>query len=522
MLITRRWQNECGLPDDVQESIAAELERIARGLILGKRSDRDTRRLASTELQRLAVEAGINMPKKKLATLCALTDAWVSRFVEMKAARDFQSDHKHFSDKHEHRILRDLTERPMEVLMGDVHKVDMNIKDAIQSGIPNLVMSAKEAAKTGRLTIRVAIIGWMDGSSHYLWATIVILGAGQGVTQQDVAKSLYDVMTCPWGGIPSEFMIDNGSEYKALAEAVMRFCAMSEMSGLGVIKSRPYSPEGKGRIEGAFGILEKRFLSALPGYIGGDRMNSPTKSKGKLVDPYPHGPRRLISDIYQAVDQFNGTAQHGNLGGLSPKGMMNAKIEQTGWTAQKPSSELFDLVFSKSIERDIRQGGVEFDNRVYQGDVLAKLTGAKQVEFLVPMRDPEGPVICFHEGVIHWLHSEKFALNDRGGAKRKGTAVKLQKDEMKRRIATADSNVDVQRLLTESADAGPVVFNSPDEWTFGTIDKAGVLCGPMTEVEAEDAEDARNRKEIEDYLAVKRGNKREASGGNRIGPSSAT
>jgi len=521
--ITRRWQDGCGLPEAVQDAIAAKLEGIARGLIMKGRSDRATRRLAGTELQRLSAEAGVTLPKAGLAALCKLTGAWVSRFRQMKAARDYTSDHKRYSDNHEYRVHRTLTAVPMEVLMGDVHRVDMSIADAIATCDPRLVMGAKNAQAAGRKTIRLAIIAWMDGSSHYLWATPVILGPGQGITQQDVARSLYEVITCPWGGIPREILIDNGGEFGALAEAVARFCAMAGIAGLGVVKSAPYSPEGKGRLEGAFGILEKRHVSALPGYIAGDRMNSPTKSKGKPVDPYPHGPDQLLADILEAVRQFNGEPQDGQLGNLSPKGMLGAKIAATGWKAQgMPDEATFDLVFSKEVCRDVRKGSVTINNRAYSGPVLAELIGEKQVPFLVPLRDPEGPIICFRNNVIHQLHAETFALNDRDGAKHKGKMVRLQKAEMKRRIALADPTVNVQQLLTASADMGPVACNPPDVWTFGSIDKAGVIGAPMTEEAAAEAEEARNREFYKEYHAFRGGGERGASGGNRNSPSCAT
>jgi hypothetical protein len=273
------------------------------------------------------------------------------------------------------------------------------------------------------------------------------------------------VITCPHCGIPREILIDNGSEYKALAEAVARFCAMAEIAGLGVIKSRPYSPEGKGRLEGAFGILEARHLSALPGYIAGDRMKSPTKSKGRRVDPYPHGADKLVSDIHLAVAQFIGTPQQGQLAGLSPKGMPEARIRETGWHAQVPDEATFDLVFSKEVPRDVRKGAITIGNRKYYGDVLAKPIGAKDVPFLVPMRDPEGLIICVQDGVIHWLNHDSFAVNDRDGAKRKGATVKLQVAEVKRHVATADQSVDVQHMLSDSADLAYVACNTPDAWT---------------------------------------------------------
>lgn len=364
---TRQWQDGCDLPEGVQVRIAKQMEGIARGLLLKGRNARETRRLAATEHQRLSVEVGVTFPRADLAALCKLTDAWVSRSGEMKSVRDFAADHKRYSDNHEFRVrlTLTLTRTPMEVLMGDVHRGDMTIADAIATR--------------------------------------------------------------------------------------------------------------KGRLKGAFGVLERRHVSALPGYLAGDRMNSPTKSKGKPVDPCPHGPERLLPDILIVVTQFNGTPQDGQLGGLSSKGMLGARIAATGWTVQVPDEATFDLAFSKEVRRDVHKGSITIDNRPNYGPVLTDLNGARQVPFLIPLRDPEGPIICFRNNVIHRLHEETFALNDRDGAWHKGTITRLQKAEIYRCVATADGTVHVQQFLSASGDMGPVACNPPDAWTFGTIDKAGVL-----------------------------------------------
>lgn len=517
--IARDWHKGCGLPEDVQSSIAKALEKTARGMILKGRSDRNTRVLCQTELARMSREAGVDLPQRVLLDMCRLSSSWVTRWREMKPVHLHDRDHKTYTDRHEFHVRRTLTALPMEVLYGDVHHVDLSIAEAIVSQWKVLRRAAKKAQKDGLLSIRVSLIGWLDGSSHYLWATPVILGPGQGITQQDVTRSLHEVFACPYGGVPRKIVIDNGSEYKALADAVTRFCAMGDMGHFGVVHCRPYGPEGKGRLEGAFGILEKTFLSALPGYIAGDRMKSPTKSKGKRIDPYPHGPERLLSDLHLAVLQFNGTAQHGDLAGLSPKAMLEAKIHENDWKADRIKDEaMFDLVFSRSEHRDVIQGSISIGGRRYSGDVLATLTGAKQVEFLVPIRDPEGPVICWQDGVIHWLKEETFDLNDRNGARRKGELVKLEKSEIDRRRALADQNVDVQAMLTAAADCEPVQFNPPNEWSMGSFDKAGVLGGTITQEAAE----VENRDFLKEYLASKREVGRGASGGNRNSPSCAT
>lgn len=395
----------------------------------------------------------------------------------------------------------------------------MSVAEARRSLFAEVRQAGKRADKQGLVSIRVSIIGWLDGSSHYLWATPVILGPGQGITQRDVARSLFDVVTCPHGGIPREIVIDNGGEFGAIGEAIARFAAMSDISGLGVVKSRPHSPEGKGRLEGAFGILEHRFLSALPGYIAGDRMKSPTKSKGNPVNPYPHGPERLVEDILLAVAQYNGTAQEGQLGGLSPKAMLEARA--TGWTAQVPDADTFDLIFSREVRRDVRKGSITIGGKGYSGAVLARRVGEKQVPFLVPSREPDGPILHVRTDeetgrlVIHRLYSEAFDLDDRAGAIRKGEMVKLQNAEMKRRKATADLGVDVQALLSAGADLDPVSVNPPDTWSISTLDKAGVIGGAMTEEEAATAENARDRTDIEEFLALAGPKSRGANGSNR-------
>ena len=344
--ITRAWEKGCGLSTEKQTEIAATLARTASGLIAKGRSSRTTVRLCVKALQGLTAEAGAMLSKTELTVICKLNSHWVKRFEQMKAVNLYDRDHKAFSDKHEFKVARGLTAIPMEVLYGDCHQVDLMVADALKSTNAKVRAAAKDAESQGLTRIRLTIVGWLEGSSHYLWATPVLLGPGQGITQQDVARSLWEVLRCPHGGIPQTIVIDNGGEFGALAEAVMRFCAMAEMSGLGTVTCKPYSPESKGRLEGAFGILEKTFLSALDGYIAGDRMKSPTKSKGKPRDPYKKGAVSLIADVNLALQQYCGWPQDGDLGGLSPKAMLESKIAATGWLLYYATGETSRTIVS--------------------------------------------------------------------------------------------------------------------------------------------------------------------------------
>ncbi len=205
--------------------------------------------------------------------------------------------------------------------------------------------------------------------------------------------------------------------------------------------------------------------------------------------------------------------------------MLEDKAEATGWQAQQITAEedvLFDLVFSREERRDVRQGTVTIGKRRYSGPVLASMIGEQQVPILVPWRDPDGPVIVFRDGVVHYLTHEEFGVIDPAGAVRKSEMVALQHAEIKRRIAQADTSVDVQQMLSDAADLSPVKHNEPARWGFGAIDKGGFLVAPISEEDARERDDAKVRADMEEFLAFGRPEKREAGGGNRQSSLDAT
>ncbi|WP_296644069.1 hypothetical protein, partial [Roseinatronobacter sp.] len=88
----------------------------------------------------------------------------------MRIVHAFERDNKRFTDRHEFHVKRGLTARPMQALMGDAHTVDLT--------------SGQKAF----------LIAWMDCSSGYIWATPVMTRGNQGISQRDVANSLYEVV----------------------------------------------------------------------------------------------------------------------------------------------------------------------------------------------------------------------------------------------------------------------------------------------------------------------------------------
>lgn len=61
--------------------------------------------------------------------------------------------------------------------------------------------------------------------------------------------------------------------------------------------------------------------------------------------------------------------------------------------------------------------------------------------------------------------------------------VSLQRHELARREAKADTQLDVQQMLSDAADLGPVHHNAPDR-AFTGLDKGGFTGAPISEEEA--------------------------------------
>ena len=157
VFVVKRWDDRVCLPDAVKAKIAAELHRTAAGMIVARDiSDRKIIDACAAELMRLTVEAGAIISKAELIDACKLNSHWVKAFRQYRPVHQFRRDHKAWSDNHQARVQRELEALPMDVLYGDEHYIDV------------ILAALKEP-------IRVHLIGWLDGSSHYLWATLVIL-----------------------------------------------------------------------------------------------------------------------------------------------------------------------------------------------------------------------------------------------------------------------------------------------------------------------------------------------------------
>lgn len=493
VLITREWDGAVDLAEDARAKIAQALNEKARSMIANDgTSNREVIRICERWLVCACLDAGSQLSRAQLGPVCALNQKWAGQFDHYRLLHAKTKDHKAWQDYAVPRIGRALPDRPMDVLIGDVHYVDIAVAE-------------------GKHPVRARLIAWMDAASHFIWVTPVFLGKGQGVRQEDVAESLSQVALCPHGGIPLEYYLDNGSEYAALSAAMARLSVAADMQ-FGVTLAKPYAAQSKGLIEGCFNIIEGIF-KGLPGWIGGDRTNKKSVRKGQVVAPYGKGLAALEADIRAAVAIYNDRPQRraGRLGGLSPLQMLEAKIAASEFVARQPSEEVFDMVFSRQEVRAVRSGVITIDGRTFEGPCLDTIMAGDKVEVLVPLRKDKGRAFIKHRGRdLGWVQIMPiFAHSDRGGARfqgeleaRKGRAVAA----LAATVNPAESTFENQKSLVERLVPNAPV---PEFWATTAIDKT-ILPKPQRDIEAE--EDERLRAFNDDVFPMK---DRRASDGHR-------
>ncbi|MBR3371907.1 MAG: DDE-type integrase/transposase/recombinase [Rhodobacteraceae bacterium] len=499
VLVTRAWDRGIDLDDDQKRDVADLIAKRGRSMAANDGTpDRKIIELCENVLRDECLARGSKMHPRVLASVCKLNTKWCAGIDTDQARLDYlrKNDHKVWQDKCVNRVRRALHHQPMGLLIGDVHYVDMLVTEAMHSGRSDLIHAGAAAQSAGRETIRVRLIAWMDAASLFAWVTPVFLAKGQGITQADVAQSLAQVAFCPHGGIPNEFYLDNGGEYKALPDSMTQLANLADME-FGMTLAKPYSPTSKGDIEGFFNILEG-ILKGLPGWIGGDRTNKKSENKGKVVQPYTKGIAALEADIASAVMIYNDRRQSGRLKGLSPLDMLNRKIKETGFEARVPSEEAFDLIFSRSERRTIRQNAIHYDKRQWHTPALDDLPMGEEVEIRVPLRKGADRIFVRRGKTdLGWAEPMRvFEHGDRDGARYQAQLEKGRNAAVDRIAATIDPNVSTFEYQKAAVRRTAPDANPPQSWTTGidkTRDRATVA-----EIEAD--EDAARRAEINEIL----------------------
>lgn len=451
--VNSKWDKACPLPDTEKCIIAAALEDHIRGQHRNLAPERKIDALASAKLQELCKDAGwLDAPLIRPGLHL------VRKFKSSRRPGIQEKDAKLFHDKYRPSIHRSRPRWPMDCVFGDVHPDDI------------LILREDGSEATARM------IAWFDMASHDVFYNLVQLPKGKSITQADIIASFIEMVQA-WG-LPKRLYLDNGSEYLdkdfiAGLEMLQGLCSgfslhlasADEIDSVGgfetdapdeerkrTVRARPYNARAK-VIEAFFSWLN-RFLQAIPGYIGGDRMRKKTHNVGKRPKPFPGSFEQLRTGPHaEAVAFYRNEPQGGSMGWKSPNQL---KREAYADPAYEPPPAVDDATllaaFAKVHRKPVQHGGIKFTDGEefwYWDDELIAVMGEKievrrakwKPEYILWIKPDGSPVLIRRD-----IYFDPF---DTGGAKEQSRREGLLKRHVSgiRRISPpTDVVADMARL----------------------------------------------------------------------------
>lgn len=460
VLITRKWDAQVKLPTAIKEGIADDLQRYIRSLWSnGTAGWRHVCQLATTKLIELTQDAGWNVEPENLPDICDVNRSLAERWRSYSVIAVHDKDAKAYFDKYLPRVSRNrLGIRPMDIVVGDVHHIDIYLR-----------------REDGTMATPKAIV-WHDVATNRLYWTLILLGAREGVRRFHVAASFASM--CSQWGLPKRLYLDNGSEYN-WAEMLNGFDQLAQLAGddadfrvnladaepdlkknlqsirqrVGkVIRSRPYNAPAK-PVEGQFSNLERFYLSAVDGWIGGNRMKSKTKNVGKAPEPYPGDFATFHETIADVLAYYHATPQRGFLGGKSPNEALQAAIDD-GWAGiTQVDEKALLLAFAREDTRKVDRGRILW-NATYYADELLRFSG-QSVRVRVADYNPDYAFVFEGGRLIATAQRDtSFGFLDTAGAREQARRAKENRriiSEMKRDCDRLDLVNEMKRFTASKA-----------------------------------------------------------------------
>lgn len=428
VLIGNTWDRAVPFDETIKQEIAAKLRRKVRSYWADNfvRGWRHIQRDAMRHLVALTRAAGPNLTEQQLSDHCTVPRAFISRERKYRVLALKDKDAKAFSDKLPG-VRRDYSYlEPLDLIIADVHPVDIYFlrPDGTVQG--------------------VRLIAWLDGKTNRLFGHILFPEKGTGPRMEHVAAS-FAHMVLAWG-MPKALLLDNGGEYNwsEFAADAMKLVKVYGDDGRTVINALPYNARAK-KIEAIFRVLE-RFLSTIPGWIGGNRMAAKTHNVGKAPKPFPGTQRELWDAIQQQIAAYNATPQDG-LKSLSPDQAWGKKVRHVA-----ADMATLQAAFAREEIRSVRQGEIRIGNRFYTHDALCARPYLEKVTVRIPIfgdarpavYDPDGDFICHAEE--HRAYRALDVAGARESARRKREARKGA-ETLRADVDAVDNRVDTAAFL---------------------------------------------------------------------------
>ncbi len=513
VFIGREWDGAVPFSSETKAQIVEKVSRDIRSLWAVNTTCgwRHIARLAASTLAKETVAAGFDPGRRRLRAICRLPRRFVERGRRFRVIAIHDKDHKRWVDENVPRISRSREGcRPMEIVIGDVHHMDMLLRREDGSNY------------TPKL------IAWQDLATNRVFGYPVFLQKGKGVRQEHVIEAFIAMVEDPRWGMPDSLYLDNGGEYnwaELIDDAMKLSCRMRLLDGepnfaasvrarrSAIIRALPYNAPAK-PIEGTFASLEGSVFSMFPGWIGGNRMKKKTANIGKEPAPYPGDEAAFRRSLSTALGWYDTHPQQGFLGGLSPREAFAAFVEG-GWQRTDIDPEVLRWVFSRPVPRTIRRSEFSLDGASYTAPELGQLLSGTRVIVRVPLvggrqrlpvlDERENPIcMAMCKPVYDALDGEGARVAAEG---RRATEAGVR--AMRRETDPVDAEARIAEVLSGEEQA-PVPERGNIVRMGGSLEKiareSARICasGQLSGSDHEEREETERRRNIDEFLKVVR------------------
>lgn len=374
------------------ESIAAEVaDRCKQAYNSPLRSGRQVQLAIQAWLFHRTKQLGLSLSDAQLKRACRVPLSAVRRFRHFRVAHIRRADAPTYMAKYQPR-----GQRTREGLWyGAVVCIDCTALDIVLHDENGDDRFAK-------------VIGFQDLATNTMFFYLVLPERGQGLTQAHVAAAFIEWVRRH--GVPASLLVDNGTEFRKLdmLSDMMKLSARIGFERFSVFASdskpelakiveegllsarsavrraRPYNPQAK-PIEGQFGNLTRFILSPIEGWIGGDRLNQPTKRQGHRAQHFTGTPLQLQAQIEEALSFYDVLPQSGHLHGRSPAEERDAQIAAGVPRVDVNIAELIEHWSTEHVCR-VRQGAIKLPKLGrYWSPALGTLLQPARVMVRVPL-----------------------------------------------------------------------------------------------------------------------------------------
>lgn len=351
----------------------------------------------------------------------------------------------------------------------------------IPTGTPAAATGRFEAAHPNEIWVGDGLHGpRIGGRKTYLFAFLddhsrMVVAARWAYAEDTVrlAAALRPAMEAR--GIPQGIYVDNGSAF--VDASLIRICARL---GIRLIHSRPYRPQGRGKIERFFNTVTSQFLTEIT--TSTEATDTTGDAAGEAAGTAVAGLDELNALFTSWVEVVYHHRVHTSTG-QSPLARW-----QAGWDQRRPvrkDPEIIAEAFRWSATRTVsRSGTVSLHANTYQVDPL--LAGAR-VELVYDPFDLSGPLTVTTAGGLP--AGEALLLQISRHVHPKAARAAADTDTG---ATGSTSGIDYLRLIetahTQSITGAPIPFaamTTTDAQTDSTTETTGTGTGAQVEVEVE-------------------------------------